>query len=191
MFYNIDILDEAISRQRRVSFDYYQYGLDKQLVKRRNEPYVVSPYGMVCDNQNYYLVCIKDGKEGLSYYRIDLMQNIAITDKKLAVARSAVNLDSVRKLVYAFSGEPEQIVLKCKNEAIGGIIDKFGKSLRIYKLDDRHFIAKFKAAPQGVIYWTMQYLSQVEIIEPEHMRQKAIEFIKSNPYGITAESERS
>ena len=83
------------------------------------------------------------------------------------------------------------IVLKCKNEAIGGIIDKFGKSLRIYKLDDRHFIAKFKAAPQGVIYWTMQYLSQVEIIEPEHMRQKAIEFIKSNPYGITAESERS
>ena len=146
---------------------------------------------MVCDNQNYYLVCIKDGKEGLSYYRIDLMQNIAITDKKLAVARSAVNLDSVRKLVYAFSGEPEQIVLKCKNEAIGGIIDKFGKSLRIYKLDDRHFIAKFKAAPQGVIYWTMQYLSQVEIIKPEHMRQKAIEFIKSNPYGITAESERS
>ena len=71
------------------------------------------------------------------------------------------------------------------------LIDKFGKSLRIYKLDDRHFIAKFKAAPQGVIYWTMQYLSQVEIIEPEHMRQKAIEFIKSNPYGITAESERS
>ena len=64
-------------------------------------------------------------------------------------------------------------------------------SLRIYKLDDRHFIAKFKAAPQGVIYWTMQYLSQVEIIEPEHMRQKAIEFIKSNPYGITAEPERS
>lgn len=191
VFYNIDILDEAISRQRRVSFDYYQYGLDKRLVKRRNEPYVVSPYGMVCDNQNYYLVCIKDGKEGLSYYRIDLMQNIAITDKKLAVARSAVNLDSVRKLVYAFSGEPEQIVLKCKNEAIGGIIDKFGKSLRIYKLDDRHFIAKFKAAPQGVIYWTMQYLSQVEVIEPEHMRQKAIEFIKSNPYGITAESERS
>ena len=57
--------------------------------------------------KNYYLVCIKDGKEGLSYYRIDLMQNIAITDKKLAVARSAVNLDSVRKLVYAFSGEPE------------------------------------------------------------------------------------
>lgn len=184
VFYNIGLLDEAISKRRKVRFTYMQYQLDKRLHPRRKEKYIVSPYGMVCENQNYYVVCVKEGKKTHSYYRIDLMKDIDIMDLPLDIKPSEIDLDSTKKIVYAFAGKQEEIVLRCKNSVIGGLIDRFGTEPRISKLDDEHFEARLRAVPQGVMYWTMQYLSDVEIISPSSMRQAAIEFLRSNLYGI-------
>lgn len=183
VFFSIDSLEMAIADRKKVEFTYMQYGLDKRLHARRKERYVVSPYSMVCDNKKYYLLCLKDGKQDLSYYRIDLMKDIRILDERVQVPPSQVDLNSARKTVYAFSGQPVDIKLLCKNTAIGGIVDEFGSGVKIEPLPDGRFVAKIKAAPQGVLYWTMQYLTEVEILEPKEMRESAIKMIKSNPYG--------
>ena len=184
VFFSIDSLDTAIARRMKVDFTYMQYGLDKRLHPRRKERYVVSPYGMVCDNQNYYLICIKEGKTEPSYYRIDLMKDIRILDEPVDVPPSKVDITTARKTVYAFAGQPVDIHLRCKNSAIGGVVDEFGTGVRITPDGSEHFLAKIKAAPQGVLYWTMQYLGEIEIIEPAEMREKAIEMIRNNPYGV-------
>lgn len=183
-FYNIGVLDDAITARRKVAFTYMQYGLNKRLAPRREEKYIVNPYGMVCDNQRYYLICIKEGKEAISFYRIDLMQDIEITEEMIDKKPSEADLASTKKVVYAFAGQPENIVLRCDNAVIGGLIDKFGMEPRITRFDENRFDAKFRAVPQGVLYWTMQYLNQIEIIAPESLRNAAIEMLKSNRYGI-------
>lgn len=182
VFYNIDVLDEAISRRKKVAFTYLQYGLDKRLRPRRSDKYVVSPYGMVCDNQNYYLICTKESKEGLSYYRIDLMKDIAVLDKPAEQAKADIN--TAKKTVYAFAGQPVEIKLKCRNSVIGGVIDEFGTGVQIVPGGGDFFIARLKSAPQGLLYWTMQYIGDIEILEPADLREKAIEMIKNNLYGI-------
>jgi len=58
VFYNIELLDEAIEKKVKVKFDYCDYGVDKQLHKRREKKYTVNPYGMVYSNEHYYLICI-------------------------------------------------------------------------------------------------------------------------------------
>lgn len=184
VFFNIDSLDIAIARKVKVDFIYNQYGLDKRLHPRRKERYVVSPYGMVCDNQNYYLLCIKEGKSDLGYYRIDLMKDIRVLDAPIDFPASKVDIKTARKTVYAYAGKPVDIVLRCTNKVIGGVIDEFGTGIRITADDNDHFIARFKSAPQGVLFWTMQYLTDVEVLEPESMRESAIAFIKNNSYGI-------
>lgn len=184
VFFNIDSLDSAIAKKVKVDFIYNQYGLDKRLHPRRKERYTVSPYSMVCNNQNYYLLCIKDGKTDLSYYRIDLMKDIRVLDAPVDVPASKVDINTARKTVYAFAGKPVEIKLRCKNSVIGGVIDEFGTGIRITSDGDEHFIAHIKAAPQGVLYWTMQYLTDIEILEPRFMRENAIAFIKENSYGI-------
>ncbi|MBR3299691.1 MAG: WYL domain-containing protein [Clostridia bacterium] len=184
VFFNIDSLDAAIAKKVKVDFIYNQYGLDKRLHPRRKERYTVSPYGMVCDNQNYYLLCIKEGKSDLSYYRIDLMKDIRILETPIDFPASKVDISTARKTVYAFAGKPVDIKLRCKNSVIGGVIDEFGTGIRIAADDEEHFIASIKAAPQGVLYWTMQYLTDVEILEPQSMRESAIAFIKENSYGV-------
>lgn len=184
VFKNIGSIDQAISRRVKISFVYMQYGLDKKLHPRRNDLYIVNPYGMVCENGNYYLLCVKDGKSGLSHYRIDLMKDVRILAAKIETKVSAFDIASAKKAVYAFAGKPEEITLRCHKRMISGLIDRFGTEPRIYKLDDSYFIAKIKAVPQGMLFWTMQYLSDVEILEPASLRQQAIEMIKSNLYNV-------
>lgn len=184
VFFNIDSLDSAIAKRVKVDFIYNQYGLDKRLHPRRKERYVVSPYSMVCNNQNYYLLCIKEGKTDLSYYRIDLMKDIRVLDKPIDFPASKVDINTARKTVYAFAGKPVDIRLRCKNTAIGGVVDEFGTGIRISSDGPEHFIATIKAAPQGVLYWTMQYLTEVEILQPQFLRDRAIAFIKDNSYKV-------
>lgn len=185
VFFNIDSLETAIASRVKVEFTYLEYRLDKRLHPRRKERYVVSPYSMFCDNRKYYLICIKDGKTALGNYRIDLMKDIRILeDTPVSVPPSQVDINTARKTVYAYSGEPVGIKLRCKNSAIGGVVDEFGSGVRIEPAGPDHFIARLKAAPQGVLYWTMQYLSEIEILEPKSMRESAVEMLKSNPYGI-------
>lgn len=181
---SVSLLDKAIIAKHKVSFFYNKYGLNKKLQRRRKERYIVNPYGMVCENGHYYLICIKEDKDDISYYRIDLMDSIADTLSPTDKHPSASDLAKSRNVVYAFSGRAEKIVLRCRNEVIGGLIDRFGTGPVIKKIDDNFFEARLTAVPTGVMYWTMQYLSQVEILEPESMRQQAIALIKSNPYGV-------
>ena len=184
VFFNIDSLETAIADKVKVDFVYMQYGLDKRLHPRRKERYTVSPYSMVCDNKKYYLLCIKEGKEDLSFYRIDLMKDIRILDKPVDFPPSKVDINTARKTVYAYAGEPINIKLRCRNSAVGSIVDQFGAGVRIEPLDDEYFIARVRTVPDGMLYWTMQYLSDVEILEPESVRQRAIDMIKANPYGV-------
>lgn len=181
---SVSLLDKAIIAKHKVSFHYNKYGLNKRLQRRRKERYTVSPYGMVCENGFYYLICIKEGKDDISYYRIDLMDSITETLSPTDKHPSDSELAKSKNVVYAFSGRAEKIVLRCRNDVIGGFIDRFGTGPVIKKIDDNFFEARFTAVPTGVMYWTMQYLNQVEILEPASMRQRAIDFIKSNPYGI-------
>jgi len=55
LFLNIEIIAEAISKSKKLEFNYYTYDFEKKLVYRKDEKnvtkkYVVSPYQMVASN---------------------------------------------------------------------------------------------------------------------------------------------
>lgn len=50
VFYNIELLDEAIDKRVKVKFTYLEYGFNKILKPRREEKYLVNPYGLICAN---------------------------------------------------------------------------------------------------------------------------------------------
>lgn len=52
LFYNVELLDEAIDKKRKVCFHYLEYHTDKKLHKRRNKigkvrEYIINPYQLV------------------------------------------------------------------------------------------------------------------------------------------------
>lgn len=62
LFYTIDVLDEAITKKKKVMFEYCSYDVDKQMHPRKREDgtvrqYIVSPYQLAATNGRYYLIC--------------------------------------------------------------------------------------------------------------------------------------
>jgi len=184
VFLNIEIIDEAINSKKKISFTYMDYDYDKSLKPRRDERYIANPYMMICDSANYYLVAITNRHEDIGYYRIDMMKNIKVLEEEIDVSRKDAKLDSVKKVVYAFSGEPVATQLHCEKAALRYVIERFGKDVVIQKNNDGTFEAMFKSAPGGLIYWALQNLETVEVVSPKSVRDEIIKAIKENKYGV-------
>lgn len=183
VFWNVEQLDEAISKKVKVRFTYLHYDLSKELVPRREEKYAVNPYGMMFNNENYYLICVKDNKDKVSMYRIDRMRDIEITECELDPQGPGFNLKkSTEQAVYAYSGEPEHIVMICKRLVLDHVIDKYGTDIHIKEIDDENHEICFSVSPKGVKFWALQYLSYVEVVSPQWLREEIIESVKANPY---------
>jgi len=184
VFYNIEVLDEAIEKKLKVKFDYLEYGMDKQLHKRREKKYVVNPYGLVYSNEHYYLICIMENKENLSMYRIDRIQNIEVTD--LALDEREKGFDpkkAIRNTVYAFTGEIDIVEMLVDSKKLSDVIDKFGTNIDIAENDDGRLKITLKASLMGMRYWALQYLQYVEVVKPTTLRNELIGLIKNNLYG--------
>ena len=85
LFLTIEMLDEAITRRRKVSFTYLEYGTDKKQHPRLRpdgtvREYVVSPYQMAAKEGKYYLICNYDKYDDISNYRIDRIADVKILD---------------------------------------------------------------------------------------------------------------
>ena len=84
VLYNLDVINDAISAGKKISFIYNKYGTDFQLTpKRADFIYVTNPYQMVANNGFYYLVCNFDKYSDLAHLRIDKMTEVTILDEKV------------------------------------------------------------------------------------------------------------
>lgn len=185
VFYNIDILDEAISNKMKVGFTYLKYNMEKELVPRRKRKYIVNPYGLLHENERYYLLCIMEYTKNISFYRVDLMKDIEIIDKLLDNVEKKIDIDKyINESIYMFTGKPETIQMKCDEYILGHVIDKFGQDITIIGNDVESFIVTTNVSPKGVKFWALQYLPYVEILSPEWLRNEIIESIKENKYNI-------
>ena len=183
VFYNIEVLDEAIDRKVKVKFDYFDYGSDQQLHKRREKKYTVNPYGMVYDNEHYYLVCIMAKQTNLSMYRIDRIQNIEITDYELDVREPDFNpKEAVKNTVYAYTGEISTVEMLVDPKKLNDVIDKFGTNITIGENVDGRLKITVKASLMGMKYWALQYLEFVEVVYPKDLRKDIIQKLQVNSY---------
>ena len=183
VFYNIEVLDEAIEKKVKVKFDYFDYGTDKQLHKRREKKYTVNPYGMVYDNEHYYLVCIMAKQTNLSMYRIDRIQNIEITDYELDEREPGFDpKEAVKNTVYAYTGEIGIVEMLVDPKKLNDVIDKFGTNITIGENDDGRLKITVKASLMGMKYWALQYLEYVEVINPLTLRDSVLRLIQYNMY---------
>ena len=187
VFLNIDYLDEAISKRKKVEFTYMKYDFDKRLKPRRKEKYVVSPYEMVAASDHYYLLCKCDSHEQrVSQFRIDKITDVAIIDGEYIPAPDDFSPKRYRdQSVFMYGGEIGKVLFRCDNHMLDRVIDCFGQDIKISKNDDGEtFDMTVTGSLEGLSYWAGHYIDSCEVLEPQSMREAVIEVIKNNRYGI-------
>lgn len=173
MLLAVEVLEEAISARRQVSFQYMEYGMDKKLHPRRERPYQVHPYGLCFSNGNYYLICRYPGYETLSHYRVDRIQSPVLTAEAAEPLPPGMDLSRyVRERVYQISGRSISAVLRCADSLLSDVLDRFGLDTILRANGDGTFDAAVLAEPEGLKFWAMQYLERCEILQPQQLRRE-------------------
>ena len=67
IYYIVDAIHNAISENKKIKFQYYQWNVKKEMELRHNGAwYHISPWGLSWDDENYYLVDMTQQQKRLS-----------------------------------------------------------------------------------------------------------------------------
>ena len=181
-FYNIETVDEAIERNSQITFAYNKYGVDKKLHARARHR--VSPYQMVLRNQHYFLLCYEEYWKNITFFRMDKITDIALTDKPRTPIREIKGYENginYKELAlsrpYMFPDKPEKTEILCPEWFIDEIIDWFGKEISVKPAEGESILVTLSASPKAMEYWAMQYADYAEVLSPRHLRERIKEKI--------------
>ena len=184
---SIAAIDTAISKGKKISFSYLQYGIDFKLHPKRDIRYVVSPYQMISNKGKYFLIGNYDAYDDISHYRLDRIVDVEVLADPRKPMKSIKGLENglniseyISEHVYMFSGKSEHIKLRANEYLMDTLIDNFGKDFRVSLGEGSDIIVDLKCNPDAFFYWVMQYGQYTEVLEPESMRER----IKKASYDI-------
>ena len=150
VYYNVDRLHEAIAMDRAIRFQYFQWNVRGEAELRRGGAwYRVSPWCLMWEDENYYLVAFDPADGRIKHYRVDKMLRISVTPERRAgrEAFEAFNAPRYAKQVFGmYGGEARRVTLRCENRFAGVMIDRFGKDAALFPDGEAHFTLTVEVA---------------------------------------------
>ncbi len=134
VYYIVDDVHRAIAENRQISFEYMKWDENKQMVRRRQEPYVVSPWALTWDDENYYLIAYDEEADCIKHFRVDKLKSIIVLDAMRTGKEKFKEFDIAKYARMSFGmygGEPTKVKIAFKNEMVGVFIDRFGRDITI------------------------------------------------------------
>ncbi len=184
IYYNVDEIHNGISQNRKIKFMYFDLTVTKERSYRKNgEYYVMSPYALTWDNQNYYLVAFDSGAGIIKHFRVDKMTDISMIDEPRdgQGAYKALDMAEYSKSIFGmFSGEPEPVRLRFSNHMVGAVLDRLGHDIMLIPDGDDHFIvtADVVVSPQ-FFAWVFGFEDMAQILGPDEVIDQMVNHVKS------------
>lgn len=185
VFYNIEIINEAIRKNKWIGFKYLTFDINGKKIHRFDD-YVfhASPCYLVNNFGRYYLLAYRYKYNNVNAWRIDYMDDIYVMDERERINPNELDefknyssiTDYINDHIYLFGGKVIAATLKLKSaDNISYIYDWFGGNSKVYSKDNQVFV-NVKCNETALFYWVMQYGECVEVVSP----QSLIDRIKLN-----------
>lgn len=190
IYYGVDRIHAAISQGSKISFLYFAWKLcfgEAQKVQKEfrheSQRYVVSPWALIWDDENYYLVGYDAQAERIKHYRVDKMEDIQITGEAREGQAHFQRFDPAvyaNRLFGMFGGREEQVLLRFDEALVGVVVDRFGREASIRRSREGCFelSVRVEVSPQ-FFSWLFGFGRQVEILKPAAVRQEFLEQLRA------------
>ncbi len=174
IYYNVDKIHQAIGKNVQIKFQYYQWNVNKEMELRHNGAfYHISPWELIWDDENYYLVGYDSKARIIKHFRVDKMLKISLLEDNREGKKFFEKIDMAsysKKRFGMFDGTEQTVKLECDNRFAGVVIDRFGKDVIMRKVDDEHFLANVEVAVSSqFIGWVIALGEGVKVVGPEHV----------------------
>ncbi len=184
IYYNVDEIHRGISADAEIKFHYFEYTENKEKRLRRNgEWYVISPYALSWDDENYYLVGYDELSGKLKHFRVDKMLDIELTGRPRSGREiyEAFDMGEYAKKVFGmFSGSEESVKLWFDVSLVGSVIDRLGRDIMIIPEGEDGFVVWTDVIISPRFYaWVFGFGDKAKILEPAAAVDGMKEQIKS------------
>jgi predicted DNA-binding transcriptional regulator YafY len=187
ILYNVNLIQEALSKKVQINFDSMRWNEKKELVKSNSHRQRMYPWALLWANDRYYLygydIVERDGKYKERHYRVDKLANIELTDipRKGEKQFQSFQADTyVVRRMGMFAGEEHLITVKAPEYLVGAFIDQYGKRIVITGEEEGKVLIKFTAVPSPILLGWLVGLRNVEVLEPASVREDMIQMLKNN-----------
>jgi len=184
IYYNVDEVQNAIGEDRDISFRYYDYDVSRKRVFRHGGArYHVSPYALMWDDENYYMLAYDSDAGHMKHYRVDKMAGLrqeAGPRNGKAVFESLDMAEYSNSHFGMFSGSTTPVTLEFENRLAGPVIDRFGQDAILVPRENDHFTVTVPAAVNAQFFgWLCGFGASVRLLAPESSKHAMAEHIKS------------
>lgn len=186
----IELLLEAIFIRKKIEFQYTEINDRMQKVLRKDgKVYTLSLYAIYWSDNNYYLIGSHDNHEGLTHYRLDRIQNLAMSDEQALDVKEKTGPNPelyiqkyITESVNHFSGKTIRIEVEYEPGQVTNAIlyDFAGDQVKVRKISDTKNVAVFSKM-DGVTLtgWFVRYANMFKVLAPESLKNSVINELKS------------
>ena len=170
-------LDGHAHTPEKITFQYLKYTINdvgRQVERRKGQAYKVSPYKLLINDGNYYLLAFDDLSKKLRTYRVDRMKGVDRSGepREGAEAFAAIDLKSYTKRVFSmFGGKQERVTIRFINPLLDAVVDRFGNDKNgvwYEKLDDTHFTVTAQVEISDQFFgWLLGFGKKAKLVAPE------------------------
>ena len=178
VYYNVDAISDAISRDRALRFRYFEFTVaGERRYRREGSFYLLSPYALIWDDENYYMLAWDEAESRFKHFRVDKMSHITALDRPRDGSEAFRNLDmSVysQRVFGMFAGQAQPVRMRFAAHLAGAVIDRFGKDVMLIGEGEESFTVTAEVAVSPQFFaWIFGFGTEAEILSPEEVRREA------------------
>lgn len=177
IYYSVDQIYTAMNLDLKIRFLYFSWTPEKKMELRKNGTYYeVSPWFLTWEDENYYLIAYDDAAGVMKHYRVDKMLKLESCEQKREGKEVAEAFDIAaysKKIFGMFAGEEQTVILRCKPELTGVLIDRFGTEVVMRRETDGSIRVRTEVAVSPQFFgWLAGLGSSITIESPQEVKDK-------------------
>lgn len=184
VYYNVDILHNAMLQNREITFYYLTWTPQRELVPRRNgKLYRISPWALTVKDENYYLVAYDAEFDEIRHYRVDKMKEIKTVNRSKRLGRELFMRfdlgEYTNRNFGMFSGEDDVVALSVPESKVGIIFDRFGKDIDLRPLKDKHYSMRVNVLVSPQFFgWLTGLGPDITILSPASVKNEYKKYLE-------------
>ncbi len=180
---SISIINDAMSRRldgqshkpEKISFHYLKYSIEdmrEQVARRKGDKYIVSPFQLLINDGNYYLLAFDDKKKQMRTYRIDRMKDVSLTGEPREGDDVFSKMDMrtyAQRTFGMYGGKKKIVTIRFINLLLDTAVERFGtKGVQYTKVDDRHFKVTAEVEVSDQFFgWLLGFGKRAKLMYPD------------------------
>ena len=172
---------------RKISFAYLRYSIRdvaRTAKPQKTKSYKVSPYYLIINDGNYYLLAVPKYGNKVLTFRVDRMTDVEILKEPREGEEvfKSINLANYTKSYFSmFRGEDVRVKMLFDISLLDTVVERFGTSKDVWYIveDKEHFTLTTTIGVSDQFYaWITGFGNKAKIISPEDIVNKYVSFLK-------------